>query len=222
MWTRAELKSRAKSVLQTSYWYGVLAVLVLGAISIGASFLGNLIPICGSLAVSIFLTMPLSVGLYYFFMSNRKQAPKFENIFYSFNGKGYLSIVGAMAWMSLFIFLWFIIPVAGIVLIFVKGISYSMTPYILTDNPNIGYNKALKLSMAMTKGHKGKIFVLGLSFIGWGILATIPLGIGWLFLMPYIIATNSELYATLRDSAIANGICTSEDLNLNSEAKAFI
>ena len=45
----------------------------------------------------------------------------------------------------------------------VKSLSYSMVPYILTDNPAIGYSRALKLSIAMTHGHKWRMFVLGLS-----------------------------------------------------------
>jgi uncharacterized membrane protein len=92
-----------------------------------------------------------------------------------------------------------------------------MTPFILADNPKIGYKRALKLSMAMTEGQKGAIFVLWLSFIGWFLLGIIVCcGIGDFFLIPYIISTFSELYVKLRANAINNGICTLEELNLNA------
>jgi uncharacterized membrane protein len=36
------------------------------------------------------------------------------------------------------------------------------------------------------KNNRGKLFGLQLSFIGWAILATLTLGIGYLWLMPYL------------------------------------
>lgn len=107
-----------------------------------------------------------------------------------------------------------IIIIAGYIIVIIKAISYSMTAFILTDNPNIGYNRALKLSIAMTYGHKWKIFILGLSFIGWYILGALALIVGLLFLTPYIMATYTELYIKLREEAIKNGLCTPEELNL--------
>ena len=47
-------------------------------------------------------------------------------------------------------FLWtllFIIP--GII----KSYAYRMVPYILSDNPTIGYKRAIELSNDMTRGH---------------------------------------------------------------------
>lgn len=67
-----------------------------------------------------------------------------------------------MAWMYLFTALWSLLLIVPRI---IKAISYIMMPFILADNPQIGYDRALKLSMAMTKGHKGAIFVLALSFI---------------------------------------------------------
>lgn len=220
MWTRAELKAAAKNVLKTSYWYGVVEVLVFVAIVGAASGIaGPLVPFV-ILAIPFFGVNPLAVGLMYFFLQNRKgEVPKIEDLFHPFrNGPDYLKTVGAMAWATLFYILWMLIPVADIVLGIVKGIAYGFTPYILADNPGIGYKRALKLSMAMTEGHKWNIFVLCLSFLGWYILAVIPAGIGLLFLAPYVQATFAELYVTLRTEAIRKGLCTAEELKLVSAA----
>ena len=103
-----------------------------------------------------------------------------NDIVYAFNN--YLKILGAMLWKSLFEFLWsllFVIP--GII----KGIAYSFTPYILAENPNVGYREAIKISMVLTDGRKGELFLLSLSFIGWFILGAITFGIGFIYVIPY-------------------------------------
>ncbi len=107
-----------------------------------------------------------------------------------------------------------VIVVAGMIIVVMKGIAYSMTPFILTDNPNIGYARALKLSIQMTDGQKWEIFMLSLSFIGWALLGILLLFVGVLFLTPYILATYSELYLRLRDNALRSGLTTPQELNL--------
>ena len=46
----------------------------------------------------------------------------------------------------------------------------------------------------------------GPSFIGWGFLCTLTLGIGYLFLEPYYQATMAEFYAALRSKALNLGM----------------
>lgn len=107
-----------------------------------------------------------------------------------------------------------VVYIAGMIIVMMKQLAYSMVEYILTDNPHIGYDRALKLSIAMTNGYKWDIFVLGLSFIGWYLLSILTLNIGLIFLTPYIQATLTELYVRLRDEAIRNGLTTPQELNL--------
>ena len=82
----------------------------------------------------------------------------------------------------------FIIP--GIILAF----GYSMTTYILLDNPEVGVTEALKQSREMMKGHKMQYFILNLSFIGWAILSVFTLGILLFWLVPYIEVTCANFY----------------------------
>jgi uncharacterized membrane protein len=76
---------------------------------------------------------------------------------------------------------------------FVKSLSYSMTNYILYENEQMG-TKAIDLSMKMMNGHKMELFLLHLSFIGWGILSILTLGIGYIWLVPYKNASLAEFY----------------------------
>ena len=66
-------------------------------------------------------------------------------------------VLGGMAWMKLWIFLWSLIPIAGIVFFFVKSYEYRLTPYILVTEPEISATEAIKESSKRTKGYKGKM-----------------------------------------------------------------
>jgi uncharacterized membrane protein len=94
---------------------------------------------------------------------------------------------------------------------YVKTYSYRMTPWILADNPRIGYRRALQLSMELTRGHKLNIWVLDLSFIGWIILGALACGIGVIFVWPYYYAVQAELFANLRQNGVDKGLCTMEE-----------
>ena len=130
---------------------------------------------------------------------------------FAFNKDRYLDIVKAMLWRGFLNFLWFLLLIIpGIV----KSYAYSMVPFILADNPNIGYRRAVDLSNQMTRGHKFRIFVLDLSFLGWIFLGLFAFFVGVLFVLPYINATKAELYLTLRQQALENGLTTEEELRL--------
>jgi uncharacterized membrane protein len=107
----------------------------------------------------------------------------------------------------------FIIP--GIV----KSYAYMMMPYILADCPTVTAREALRLSRRMTKGHKGKLFVLTLSFIGWGILTVLTFGILYIvYVGPYMHTTFAGFYIELRDKAFADGVITPAELGMVAAA----
>lgn len=115
--------------------------------------------------------------------------------------------------LTLLLGLWNLCALALWIPFIIKSIAYSMTGYILCDNPNIGYRRALRLSQAMTAGQKGQIFVLYLSFIGWFLLGVLCLVVGLLGAAAYFEATQAELYARLRDRALRAGVCSYEELH---------
>ena len=120
----------------------------------------------------------------------------FKNTFH-----GYWKNLGTSLLMGIYVFLWsllFLIP--GII----KSLSYSMTPYILKDYPELTADQAITLSMKMMKGHKLDLFWLCLSFFGWGILNIFTLGIGTLWLMPYVMTTMAAFYQNLNTEYINN------------------
>lgn len=105
------------------------------------------------------------------------------------------SMFGKAFWlrlrMGIFTFLWtllFIIP--GII----KSYAYSMSGFILTENPEMTAKEAMQVSEKMMVGNKWRLFCLQFSFIGWQILCILSLGIGSLWLTPYTNAATAAFY----------------------------
>ena len=91
----------------------------------------------------------------------------------------------------LYTVLWsLLLVVPGIIAVY----SYSMAPYILYENPGMKARDAIKASKALMKGNKWRLFCLEFSFFGWSILAALSLGVGMLFLRPYIEAAGAAFY----------------------------
>ncbi len=163
---------------------------------------------CAGIVYSIFVTNPIRVGQNRFYLQNRMGKAELAALFSAFK-PGYMNVVKVLFFKNLYIFLWsllFIIP--GII----KTFEYIAVDYILAENPNMDLERALEISRAMTAGEKLEIFVLGLSFIGWGLLSLMTCGIGFLFLAPYIQATFAELYSALREKALAQNLAGIEEL----------
>ena len=73
--------------------------------------------------------------------------------------------------MALYTLLWsllFVIP--GII----KTYSYAMTPYIMAEHPALTADEAITESRRIMDGNKMRLFCLCFSFIGWGLLCTLP------------------------------------------------
>lgn len=92
---------------------------------------------------------------------------------------------------AIYVALWtllFVIP--GIV----ASYSYAMTPYILLENPGMGANEAIARSKALMRGNRMRLFCLQFSFVGWYILSMFTLGIGLIWLRPYVEAAQAAFY----------------------------
>ncbi|EOV9526534.1 DUF975 family protein [Bacillus cytotoxicus] len=90
----------------------------------------------------------------------------------------------------------------SIIVSIIAYFSYAMTFYILVENPEYSVLQALKESKFIMKGHKLDLFLLWLSFIGWGILAMFTLGIGLLWLYPYFTTTTAHFYQYISEKEL--------------------
>ena len=88
-----------------------------------------------------------------------------------------------------------VLIIAGTVLELIAAYRYSMCFFILLDAPDKTAFQCLRESRDMTRGYKGKLFVLDLSFLGWMLLSVIPFVI--LYTLPYITVTQANCYRVL-------------------------
>lgn len=201
MRTRKEIKAIGRDSFRACYWPCVGAsVLVMLAI-----YAASMVYVGG-----ILLTGPLTIGLYFLYIQLILGKPDlqvslpFETAFQNYGRR-----LGGYWWMQLWLFLWFLIPLGGIVMVIIKSLSYSLTMYILADCPNVMAQDALKLSMRIMQGKKGKLFVFYLSFIGWGLLSLLTCGLLSVFYVsPYMQSSMACWYLEAREDALRNGVVT--------------
>ncbi|NJB83202.1 DUF975 family protein [Wenyingzhuangia aestuarii] len=162
-------------------------------IAIGTFLIYTIIISIGSYA-AIIITGPFALGLAFFSLNlSRNKEVKIEQIFDGF--KRFTDGLIAYLLILLYVLLWtllFIIP--GII----KAFSYSMTFFIMVDEPNLSPQEAMAKSQEMMDGYKMKYFRLTLRFMGWSLLCMLTFGIGFLWLIPYMYVTNAKFYEDLK------------------------
>ena len=90
-----------------------------------------------------------------------------------------------------------VLYIMGTLYILFKQFSYRIALLVLYDNPSMSGKEAVEKSAELMKGNVGALLCLDLSFIGWAILAIATLGIGFLWLIPYIQVSEINFYKNL-------------------------
>ena len=203
---RAELKSMAKEQIRGNIGILFVVTLVIAAVSGIASALLSLIPVVGSLLAAVIVTPAFSLSLVRVYLALAKGVkPQAKDAFSGFDD--FWSAFKVTFLVGLYTFLWsllFVIP--GIV----KGISFSMAMYVLAENKGMSATECINASKEMTNGHKMDLFVLSLSFIGWMILGSITLGIAYIWITPYMQATFTNAYNSLKPAVVETAEVTQE------------
>ena len=191
---RAQLKAAAKAQIKGKIGVLFLITLIISAVSGLLGWILNMIPIAGPIISTIIVTPAFSLSIYrVYLMVNQDIKPSAKDAFCGFDD--FWSAFKLTFLVGFFTFLWsllFVIP--GII----KGISYSMSFYILAENKGKPALECINESKAMTEGHKAELFVLALSFIGWMLLCCITFGIAYIWVGPYMSATLTNAYKLLK------------------------
>jgi len=149
----------------------------------------------------------LQVGMSHIsLLANAGGAPKFKDFFTPLQRFG--RWLGLELWMYLRIYLWtllFIIP--GLI----AAYRYRQAVYLMLEDPDLGINKALRLSGELMRGYKWRLFVLDLSFLFWLILESFisvlfVINVLGLYLIPYMELTMVEFYRDLRRERPVEGL----------------
>jgi uncharacterized membrane protein len=184
-----DLMKQAREALSGKWGLAVgtflVYILIMGGLQI--------VPVAGYIA-SLIIGGPMGVGIAIFSMAiSRNQEAKLSQIFDGFNKFGVS--LGAYLLMLLFIILWMLLLIVpGII----AAISYSQTFFIIAENDSIGSMEAINKSKKMMDGYKWKYFCLCLRFIGWALLCILTLGIGFLWLGPYMMVSFAKFYDDIK------------------------
>ena len=225
------LRAKAWNALRGKYWMAFAVVLVLGILvsvgsnlvtfsqnlteivamvdpsemgeteMLGAAVISGVAAVFGIVGfiISIFIGHAATVGISHYFIKNTDSKPTFTDAFFGFKA-GYFRNVGTLFLVNIKTALWMLLLVVpGIIKIF----EYAIIPYILADDASVSSKDAFKIARVMMKGNKWRLFKLYFSFIGWGALCALTLGIGTIFLTPYVNAAVAEFYVELKNTQAA-------------------
>ena len=192
--TRKELKTRAKAQLGNklfgkAWLFAVLAIFIFSTLSCA---IGSIIPGLGTMI----LLGPLTYGVSYMFLrqARDREVMNLGDLFKGFTDDfGQTLLIGLMT--TIFTALWsLLLFIPGIV----KAYSYSMAYYIKADHPDYDWRQCINESKAMMDGHKGEMFLLDLSFIGWMIVGSLCLGVGTFWAAAYLEASHAQFYESIK------------------------
>ena len=173
---RRRLKSDMKDVVRTAQ----VSARVMTLLYLGLGLVLSLVSYAGQLqngAVSLFLSiltnllsLVLGAGFTMYCMAIlRGERTEYLSLFDGF------SIAGKFIALSIvqisFIVLWsmlFVVP--GII----AAYRYRFAEYNLFENPDLGIFEVLDMSKRQTAGYKRQLFALDISFLGWAVLAVLP------------------------------------------------
>jgi uncharacterized membrane protein len=186
--SNSDIMAQARSQLNGKWGSAVLVTFIyvlLGVVPGSMPKIGGII--------NLVIGGPIAFGLCYYFLSfTRGKSPVLEDLFKGFSifGKTFVSYL----LIIIFTILWaLLLIVPGII----AAISYSMTFYIIVDNNEMSGQDAIRKSKELMNGNKYRYFCLLCRFIGWFLLCILSLGIGFLWLIPYVMASNAGFYETL-------------------------
>ncbi|MFK5880566.1 MAG: DUF975 family protein [Flavobacteriaceae bacterium] len=190
----SELMKIAKDSLTGKWGLAVGTFLIYTLITVALEMLGQDYPSVS--LVSLILAGPFTLGIAIFSLNlSRDTKAETNQIFEGFKNFG--NAIGAYLLMVLFIFLWtLLLIIPGII----AAISYSMTFFIIAENPDIKPMEAIDKSKAMMDGYKLKYFYLGLRLFGLGLLCILTLGIGFLWLIPYANVCVAKFYDDVKNN----------------------
>jgi len=176
---RAQLKQAAKGQIKGKIGILFLITIIL-AILTSITF-GLLAP-----------AMSIGICLIYISMIHGVE-PTVGDIFKRINTFG--KALWLMIITGIFTMLWtYLLIIPGII----KGLSYSMGPYIMAEHPDWTARQCLSESKRIMKGNVGKLFVLELSFILWALLGMITFGLAFIYVGPYMSATTANFYNAIK------------------------
>ncbi|MFA6173594.1 MAG: DUF975 family protein [Kiritimatiellales bacterium] len=178
----------------------------------------RLVPFAGRLLELIFAA-PLTVGMTVYLLATvRKQSNPFSLLFSGFDRFGtslctYLLIMlimliwmipfGVVTAVLFFAFhvtsplIWALLILTMIAVMIPIQMRYSLALYVVADDPSVRARQAVRRGIELMKGNYGRLGMLWLRFVGWQLFGILTLGISFIWLAPYFMASITVFYDDL-------------------------
>lgn len=186
-----EIMTRARESLRNNWKVPVivtLVYLVIAAMS-GQSEALNL-------AFSLILGGPIALGFAFFYLGGVRQQ-RFDSAVFGQAFQQFLNAMLTYILVGLLVVLWSLLLIIPGIL---AALSYSLTFYVMHDEPQLHTLQAIRRSKELMYGHRWQLFCLGFRFLGWSLLALLTLGIGFLWLLPYFQTAMAHFYEEVLNS----------------------
>ena len=198
----AEIRAYAREALRGKWGYGIIVWLLAMLINTLVSLPEYLVDDGNTFGdIWSFISSAVSWCMWFGVMAcfldiARKAHLSYKRLFTCFrNLKFFFKFVITEVLQFIFLICWYLLLIVpGII----KYYSYAMTEFILLDHPEYGPLQAITESKKMMYGHRMRLFILGLSFIGWFFLCIITLGIASLWVVPYYGTARAKFYIDLK------------------------
>ena len=194
MKSNPEIRQEVRRLITGKWNAGALVVFVFAIFQVVSSLLqGSPEEGTGMMGIamiySLLVLYPLNISCAKIFLDLAREGktPDVGQLFYAFLLQ-LLTVIFTLLWTLLLI-------VPGII----KGLSYSMAPYILLDNPELTPIEAINKSQEMMRGHKMDLFLMQLGFVGWILLSFLTLGIAFFWVGAYYDTVFAKFYMELKD-----------------------
>jgi uncharacterized membrane protein len=154
---------------------------------------------CTQLILLLLIAVPLEYAFYNLLLRYAR-SEELEGSYISFCFKDFAAnwskyfVAGLLMTLVLVVVLVPTLMIGTIIL----GLAYGMIPFVIHDNPELSAREVLRTSRLMMRGHKWQLFVLELTFIGWALLCILSLGIGLLWLQPYMATSYAHFYEDVK------------------------
>lgn len=90
------------------------------------------------------------------------------------------------------------LAILGCILITFIEVTFGMIYFALIDGEELSVWQTIKEALKLIKGHKGRFLYMQLSFIGMYLLALLTLGLGLLWVQPYVMQTTTLFYLDIK------------------------
>ena len=203
MKSNPEIRQEVRRLITGKWNAGALVVFIFAIFQVVSSLLqGNPEEGTGMMGIamiySLLVLYPLNISCAKIFLDLAREGktPDVGQLFYAFRKSIYGKAVLLQLLVAIFTVLWtLLLIVPGII----KGLSYSMAPYILLDNPELTPMEAINKSQEMMRGHKMDLFLMQLGFVGWILLSFLTLGIALFWVGAYYDTVFAKFYMELKE-----------------------